>query len=66
MTTNIHRSLEIRIYVFGELLDRNMLMYKFHFDFIHSTMHIYRSTSDNGFSNKQDNGANGPKVNVDL
>ena len=29
-------------------------------------MHVYRSASDNGFSNKQDNGANGPKVNVDL
>ena len=43
-----------------------MLMYKIHFDGIYLEMHIYRYTSDNGFSNKQDNGANGPKVNVDL
>ena len=43
-----------------------MLMYKFHFDGIYSKMHVYRSASDNGFSNKQDNGAIGPKANVDL
>lgn len=29
-------------------------------------MHIYRSASDNGCSNKQHNGAIGPKANVDL
>ena len=41
-------------------------MYKFYFDGIYSKMHVYRSASDNGFSNKQDNGAIGPKANVDL
>ena len=38
MTSNFHRSLEIKIYVFG-VLDRHMLMYKFHFDGIYSKMH---------------------------